>query len=92
MAHRLHIYFQNNLHKQNMKYQKVKLKIEADFKNQTDTIRFSYEEGEEFKQIGPDHKTAFDLEYFTGCRYALFNWGSKETDGSARFSQFDYNE
>lgn len=71
---------------------KVKLKIEADFKNQTDTIRFSYEEGEEFKQIGPDHKTAFDLEYFTGCRYALFNWGSKETDGSARFSQFEYNE
>ena len=64
----------------------ITFKVEANFKDQIDTIRFFYED----IQIGSPHHVAFDIEYFTGCRYALFNWATKEINGSARFSQFDY--
>ncbi|WP_373761383.1 hypothetical protein [Jeotgalibaca porci] len=64
----------------------ITFRVEARFDNQVDSIRFFYKGS----QIGPDHHVAFDLEHFTGCRYALFNWATKEINGSVRFSQFKY--
>lgn len=68
----------------------VTVRIEADFWQMKDEVRFYYQKDEQFVQFGPEHKVAFKLDHFVGCRYALFCYSTKETGGSAQFSQFNY--
>lgn len=65
-------------------------RIEADFWQMKDTVRFLYQDGDDFKQLGPDHKVAFKLDHFVGCRFGLFAYSPKKIGGSAQFSQFKY--
>ena len=69
----------------------VTLKIDADFWQMKDIVRFYYQQDGQFTQIGPDHQVAFKLDHFTGCRFGLFCYSTKKEGGSAQFSQFKYN-
>ena len=70
--------------------QVVRLKVQADFTEMKDEARFFYLEGGEWKRIGPVHKLYFRLDHFTGCRFGLFVYSTKETGGKAGFRSFLY--
>ncbi len=70
----------------------VRLGIRAEFTNMTDTAEMYYYTGEEWKQIGKMHKLRFDLEHFTGARFGLFYYATKEYGGSVTFRDFKYKK
>ena len=56
-----------------------------------DTVSFFYgSDPEHLAKIGTDHKLEFKLDHFTGVRFGLFVYSTKETGGSASFSNFIY--
>ncbi len=69
---------------------KVWLKIDCDFKNQTDKAYFYYSlNGEEWTQIGEPLQMAYTLiEHFMGYRFGLFSFATKETGGYVDFDYF----
>ncbi len=69
-----------------------RLKIEVDFWKMKDEAEFSYLCDGEWKKIGPTHKLYFRLDHFTGCRFGLFTYATKESGGRAGFSKFTYNK
>ena len=72
---------------------KIRLKLEADFDNNADTVIFYYKKpGNEknWTRIGNKHKLFFGLDHFTGCRCGLAVYSTKKTGGYATFHQFDY--
>ena len=44
------------------------------------------------KKIGDVHKLVFRLDHFTGVRYGLFAYSTKEIGGEAAFSDFQIGE
>ena len=68
----------------------VKFRVEAEFENMKDEARFYYDAGEGWKQIGIRQKLYFKMDHFTGCRFGLFIYATKEIGGSAGFSEFIY--
>ncbi|WP_026653932.1 glycoside hydrolase 43 family protein [Butyrivibrio proteoclasticus] len=56
-----------------------------------DTAVFSYSNGADFTQLGCQHKLQFKLDHFTGARFGLFMYSTKEAGGSATFSNFVYD-
>ena len=70
----------------------VRLRAEAVFENKTDMARLYYYDGTEKKQIGPECKLVYKLDHFTGARFGLFVFGTKEIGGSATFSAFTYEK
>ena len=70
----------------------VTLKAIADFTNMKDTAKFLYKKGWGYNKIGTDHKMYFKLDHFTGCRFGLFMYSTKESGGLAGFSNFVYKE
>ena len=68
----------------------VKFRVEAEFENMKDEARFYYDAGEGWKQIGISQKLYFKMDHFTGCRFGLFIYATKEIGGSAGFSEFIY--
>ena len=76
----------------------VRLKLEADFEEMRDKAFFYYkrigEEGDPgfAKWVMADcgHKLRFRLDHFTGCRFGLTVFSTKEAGGSADFSDFVY--
>ncbi len=71
---------------------KVDLKLEVTFDQMQDEARFFYREGFWWKKIGPTKKLSFRLDHFTGCRFGLFLYATKEIGGTAGFSDFTYKE
>lgn len=71
---------------------KIRLKIEVDFTNMKDEAKFYFADRFWWKKIGNTHKLAFRLDHFTGCRFGLFVYSTKETGGKAGFSNFVYKE
>lgn len=69
---------------------KLRLRVEADFTQMKDLASFYYEDNGKWKQLGPDNKMAFRLDHFTGVRFGLCSYATKETGGFAVFSQFVY--
>ena len=69
---------------------KIRIRMEADFQNQHDKVRFLYWSDEKWKQIGPWHQLYFKMDHFTGCRVGLFAYATKETGGIAEFGRFRY--
>ena len=56
-----------------------------------DTVSFFYNTARDhLKKLGEDHKLAFKLDHFTGARFGLFVYSTKQTGGSAGFSNFVY--
>ncbi len=71
---------------------KVRFKVLADFMNMKDEAEFFYEDHGEWKRIGTIHKMSFKLEHFTGNRFGLFIYSTKEIGGCVAFSDFVYNK
>lgn len=68
----------------------AQLKISVDFTNMKDEARFYYREGAEWMSLGITQKLAFKLDHFTGCRFGLFVYATKEVGGSGAFADFKY--
>jgi hypothetical protein len=72
----------------------VHLKSEAAFQNandnQKDEAVFYYEKDGVWQQIGEKHELYFRLDHFTGCRFGLFAYATKEIGGKAKFRDFVY--
>lgn len=69
----------------------VTLKATAEFGAGKEFCEFWYLADGEWKQLGIRQHVRFDLRHFTGCRFGLFNYSTKETGGEAKFSHFVYN-
>lgn len=74
--------------------EKVRIRGEADFYYRRDTAALYYSEDEEtgFLPLGPKAKLCFKLDHFTGVRFGLFVFSTKEIGGSAVFSDFRYSK
>ncbi len=66
------------------------LRVEVDFTDRKDEAQFFYQDNGEWKKIGPTHKLAFLLDHFTGCRFGLFMYSTREAGGSVGFREFTY--
>lgn len=68
----------------------VTLRCQVDYRNEKDEALFFYEEDEAWVLIGIPHKLVFQLDHFTGCRFGLFYYSTRETRGMADFMRFHY--
>lgn len=66
----------------------ITLKVTADFTNMTDVSTYYYKLENRWIQIGKEHKLHFSLAHFTGCRFGLFYYATKEVGGSVDFMNF----
>ncbi len=67
----------------------ITLGAEADFDDMKDTGRFFYMSEGQRRNFGPDVKLRFLLDHFTGVRFGLFIYSTKECGGYAEFMRFD---
>lgn len=74
------------------KEKSIRLFLEADFNNMKDEVQFGYMEQGRSIPAGPVHKLFFKLDHFCGCRAGLFAFSTKQTGGTAAFSEFKYKE
>ena len=69
---------------------RFRLRVTAEFTEMKDEVCFFYLDGEEWKPLGPVHKMRYRLDHFTGYRFALFVYSTREPGGYAEFSDFVY--
>ena len=69
----------------------VTLKATCEFGHGKEFCEFWYLSDNEWKQLGTKHHVRFDLRHFTGCRFGLYNYSTKQLGGEAKFSRFVYN-
>ena len=55
-----------------------------------DEVTFAYEENGAWVPLGGAHKLAFRLDHFTGARFGLCVFATKEAGGTAVFRKFTY--
>jgi beta-xylosidase len=68
---------------------RVFLKMECDFKNQSDLVVFAYSmDGKSWTSIGRAHHLRYDLRHFMGCRFGLFNFATKSPGGHVDIDYF----
>lgn len=61
---------------------RVYLRIDMDFRNQTDQAKFYYSlDGTLWTAIGNTLRMTYDLKHFMGYRFALFNYATRSTGG-----------
>ncbi|MBR5416430.1 MAG: family 43 glycosylhydrolase [Clostridiales bacterium] len=65
-----------------------RLRIETNFTDEKDEAVCFVEEDNAWKKIGGTHKLRFRLDHFTGARFGLFLYSTKESGGKAGFSDF----
>lgn len=77
--------------------EKIKLKestvtvgLKAVFENRKDTLDFYYVSDGKQVKVGDTHKLQFRLDHFTGARFGLFVFATKEIAGEATFTDFEY--
>lgn len=68
----------------------ARLRIDADFTDMKDEVTFSCEEGGTFVPLGGAHRLEFRLDHFTGARFGLCVFATKEAGGTAVFREFSY--
>jgi len=68
----------------------VKIGAETDFAYMRDMAKLFYVDDDGKKQIGPDSKLCYKLDHFTGVRFGLFVFSTKQAGGSAGFADFIY--
>ncbi len=66
----------------------VRLRAEVSFEEALGKVRFFRQEGEAWEPLGPVHTMRYALDHFTGCRFGLFLYATRETGGSAAFRRF----
>ena len=87
---------------QQLKQQKLWLRIDADFRPQTgkgmmpgtDTAKFYYSlDGQEWHKIGSDYRLNFDWRrFFMGSKFGIFNYATKKVGGYVDIDEFAYNK
>lgn len=68
----------------------IKVRLEADFTDLKDELYFFYEKDGMMIKVGNELKMEFRLDHFTGYRFGLCVYSTKETGGSALFKKFEY--
>ena len=68
----------------------ARLKAAVQFDGGEGTVWFFRRQDGEWEPLGEPHRMRFSLDHFTGCRFGLFLYATKETGGSAGFSRFVY--
>ena len=68
----------------------IRLRIEADFTDMADEVRFFYRETGRWIPLGGAHKLEFRLDHFTGARFGLCVFSTREAGGTAVFRHFSY--
>ncbi len=77
--------------KRPMQGTKIRLKVAADFTDGRDKADFFYLDAQgKWQGIGITQSLYFKLDFFTGCRFGLFVYATKEIGGKAGFSDFKY--
>jgi beta-xylosidase len=72
---------------------RVFLKMACDFKKNADLVQFSYSlDGKNWLLLGKPHHLKYDLVHFMGCRFGLFNFGTKSAGGYVDFDYFRVKE
>lgn len=71
---------------------KIQMKIAADFGETQDFARFYYHDGKDWVQLGQPYELFFKLDHFTGCRFALSVFSTRQQGGHADFSQFRFTK
>ncbi len=70
----------------------VTLKVHTDFTDKLDEAEFYYLLDGQWKSIGIRQKQYFKMDHFTGCRFGLFLFSTKQTQGYADFLEFHYRK
>ena len=70
--------------------EETRLRAVVRFDGPKGRVQFEYEDGGEWKALGPVHTMVFALDHFTGCRFGLYLYSTEEAGGSASFSRFTY--
>lgn len=70
----------------------VRLKIQTEFTKDTDTAWFYYDIGDGYQKLPMARTMPFMLEHFTGYRFALTYFATKEAGGTASFGEFIYTK
>ncbi len=68
----------------------VRLRAAVRFPGLEGRVCFEYLDASVWKPLGPEHTMAFALDHFTGCRFGLFLYSTRESGGRAAFSRFTY--
>lgn len=68
----------------------ITLRCQVDYRDEKDEALFFYKEEGAWVPIGVPHKLIFQLDHFTGCRFGLFYYSTKEIGGTADFIKFNY--
>lgn len=68
----------------------VTLKVHTDFTDKLDEAACYYLADGEWKPLGIRQKQYFKMDHFTGCRFGLFLFSTKQTGGRADFLKFRY--
>ncbi len=72
---------------------RVYLRVDMDFLNQTDKARFYYSlDGTSWVQIGNTLQMVYDIKHFVGYRFALFNFSTQNSGGHADFDYYRLGE
>ena len=71
----------------------VYLRSDFDFSCGKENVQFYYceEKSKVYNQLGIPKKLRFTLDQFVGCRFSLFNFSTKESGGTAVFSDVKRN-
>lgn len=68
----------------------VTLKVHLNFQDKKDEADFAYEDNGDWKTLGIRQKLYFKLDHFTGCRFGIFIYATRQSGGSADFMKFRY--
>lgn len=68
----------------------VTLKVHVNFQDKKDEADFAYEDNGDWRLLGIRQKLYFKLDHFTGCRFGLFMYATKQFGGNADFMKFKY--
>lgn len=69
---------------------KITVCLKANFENMTDKLDFYYLKDGKFVKVSNSHQLEFRLDHFTGARFGLFLFATRETGGEVLFKEFIY--
>lgn len=70
----------------------IRVKAEGFFEDMVDYARFYYEQNGQMLPLGGDHKLVFRLDHFTGARFGLCVFATRQPGGTAVFREFRYEQ
>ena len=66
------------------------VRVRTDFGGDVDRCTLHYRQDGEWQQAGAEHPMYFKMDLFTGCRFGLFHYATRETGGQAVLWNFRY--